>query len=62
MRSITFLPNTLTPTTVTAREGTKKRVGQPRVKWVETGMDALWKLIGKTTRPEVRYTTMNFEK
>ena len=59
MKSVTFQGNTLIPTNVASRRGTKRRVGQPRVKWVETGLDALWEIIGKTTRPDFKYALLD---
>ena len=55
-RSITFQGDTLHPVSVTARPGTKRRVGQPRVKWIEDTLQKLWTLVGKTIRPDMRYT------
>jgi len=46
-KSVTFKKGTLIPLDVTEREGTKRRSGKPRVKWVETGLGNLWKLVGE---------------
>ena len=47
---------TLKPTQVA-----KKRVGQPRVRWVETDLEALWKPIGQSVRPDPKVTKMNLD-
>ena len=61
MKSMTFQENTLKPTVVTNRPGTKRRWGKPRTKWVETGLETLWKLIGETLRPDMKGAIMNLE-
>ena len=54
-KAVTFKSGTLEPLDVTARNGTKKRVGKPRVKWVETGMQQLWDRARRTIRPDLIY-------
>ena len=61
LRQVTFQLGTLKPTNITNQPGVKRRVGKPRVKLVETGLERLWKLIGTKQRPELRYTIMNLE-
>ena len=62
MKSLTFQPETITRVQFQMRPGVKRRIGKPRTKWVETTMDNLWNLIGKTTRPELRGAIMNLNK
>ena len=57
-RSMTFKGNTLHPVSFTEVEGTVRRSGKPRVKWLETTLDPLWKIIG-LFRNDLRYTIMN---
>ena len=42
-------------------EGVTRRSGQPRVKWVETTLDKLWKLIGQNMDTSYKYSIMNLE-
>ena len=43
---VTFEHDSLHPVSFHATAGVVRRSGQPRVKWVETAMDKLWKLLG----------------
>ena len=45
-RSMTFKGDALHPVSFTETEGTVRRSGKPRVKWLETPLDSLWKIIG----------------
>ena len=54
LKTVTFNTKSLEPVKVNTRPATKRRVGKPRVKWVETGLDSLWKLIGESTRPDLK--------
>ena len=60
LKVLTFQKETLKPTFVTARPGTKRRVGKPRTKWVETALEAIWQQI-RETMPELRGAIMNLE-
>ena len=55
---MTFKGNTLHPVSFTEVEGTARRSGKPRVKWLETTLDSLWRIIG-LYRYEYRYAIMN---
>ena len=59
---MTFQTDTLKPTVVNNRPGTKRRWGKPRVKWVESTLQDLWILLGKTIKPDLRGAIMNLEK
>ena len=56
MKAMTFEPGTTKPTKVNAR------IGQPRVKWVETGLEALWKQVGETIRPDLKNMFLDLDK
>ena len=58
---LTFRRGTLQPTQVNIRPGTKRRWGKPRTKWVETGLEALWKLVGETIKPEAKNKILDLE-
>jgi len=58
---LTFRRGTLQPTQVNIRPGTKTRWGKPRTKWVETGLEALWKLVGETIKPEAKNMILDLE-
>ena len=57
-KAMTFKANTLHPVSFTETAGTVRRSGKPRIKWVETTLDSLWKIIG-LFRYDLRYTLMN---
>eukprot|EP00973_Karenia_brevis_P020980 2885294-Karenia_brevis.AAC.1 len=59
-RHCTFRANTIIPIQIEDQAGVKRRHGRPRVRWVETGLDRIWKIIG-LTRTDLRYATMNLE-
>ena len=59
LRSVTFKPNSMTPIDITDRPGTKRRIGQPKTKWLETGLEALWRTVGRTIDPTMKYTTLD---
>ena len=61
IKQATFQPGTLKPTNITDQPGVRRRVGKPRVKSVEAGLERLWKLIGRHSRPDSRYSIMNLD-
>jgi hypothetical protein len=58
---MTFKKGTMQPLKVNIRPGTKRRIGKPRIKWVETGLEALWKLVGETIKPDVKNILLNLD-
>ena len=61
IRHCTFRPNSIEPIQIKDKGNVKRRSGKPRVKWVETGMERLWSLIGNSTRPDLKYSIMNLQ-
>ena len=55
---MTFKGNTLQPVSFTEVEGTARRSGKPRIKWLETTLESLWKIVG-LYRQDLRYSIMN---
>ena len=55
-KTVTFQPNSLRIVDILNTRGIKERVGQPTVKWVDTGLDNLWQLIQKD------YSEFKYEK
>ena len=47
LRHVTFRPNKIEPKQIEDREGVRRRAGQPRVRWVETALENLWKVVQK---------------
>ena len=48
--NITFQSNTLLPIDIG-----KRRVGRPRLKWIDTTLEQAWKRITRTQAPQFRY-------
>ena len=59
LRCVTFKPNSMTPIDITDGPGTKRRVRKPKTKWLETGLEALWRIVGRTIDPTKKYTTLD---
>eukprot|EP00973_Karenia_brevis_P032937 4547733-Karenia_brevis.AAC.1 len=61
-RFCTFRQDTLHPKQIEDKPGVKRRRGQPRVRWVETGLSRLWTIIGNRLRADLKYSVMDLNK
>ena len=61
IRYCTFKFNTFQPIQIEDRAGTIRRVGQPRVRWVESSLERLWRIIGQNNET-LRYEILNLER
>ena len=61
MRSLSLQHSSIKPVLFQAQPGVKRRIGKPRIKWVETTLESLWKSLGETTRADLKGAIMNLD-
>ena len=59
IKHVTFRRNTLEPIQIEDKKGVKRRSGQPRIRWVETAMGNLWKIVQELWRPDWKFNSLN---